>query len=96
MLAETSGDSDEGDLLGFTVQGIECEEASRVVWGETGVGNKPRKEVAVMIGAGGPWDLNQFWKEPTGQAEESGDLKDLYFINGSNPGRIDLELTFGR
>jgi hypothetical protein len=57
MPVEISGDSDE-ELLGFTVQVSEGEGTSRVFWGETGAGNKSRKEVAIMIGACGPWALN--------------------------------------
>jgi hypothetical protein len=93
---QTSGDSEERGEQGFTVLGGECEEASRAVGGETEPGNKPRKVVAVIIGAAGPWALNQIWIEPAGQSEQSGALKVLYFINGSNPGRINLELIFGR
>jgi hypothetical protein len=78
------------------VLGGECEEASRAVGDEAESRNKPRKEVAVIIEGVSPWALNQIWTEPAGQAEESGALNVLYFINGSNPGRIDLELFFGR
>jgi hypothetical protein len=78
------------------VLGGECEEASRAVGDETEPGNKPRKEVAVIVGVVGPWALNQIWTEPAGQSEQSGALKVLYFINGSIPGRINLELIFGR
>jgi hypothetical protein len=78
------------------VLGGECEEASRTFGDKTESGNKPRKEVAGIIGGVGPWALNQIWTEPAGQAKESDALNVLYFINGSNARRIDLELFFGR
>jgi hypothetical protein len=83
----TSDDTDDDRKWGFTVQRGEFEGARGAVRGEEVTGKRSLKEFAVMIGALGPWALNQFWMVPTGQAEISGALNGLNFIKGSNPGR---------
>jgi hypothetical protein len=77
------------------MQRVEFEGARRAVRGEEGTEKSSLKEVAVTIGALGPWALNQLWIVPTGQAKMSGALNGLNFKKGSNPGRGGVAVNFG-
>jgi hypothetical protein len=90
-LGSRESESGESDL-GFSVAG-ECEEA-RFSFGQSRE-KRLLKEVAMAGGLNSEWALNYFQKDSAGQAETSGDLKEVNFIKGRRPGnRGNFSLNF--
>jgi hypothetical protein len=75
-----------GGELGFTVA-VEGEEAGE--FGDTTKMEKEKSSLNVeknLIGADGPWALNQVWQGESGQLLGSSAEKEANFIKGIRPG----------